>query len=46
MKFIGHEPKQGPEGITVKEGPIPIYDKDSEVLIKIEAVAANRADLL
>lgn len=46
MKYIGHEPKEGPDGITVKEGAVPIYDKGSEVLIKIEAVAANRADLL
>ena len=46
MKYIGHEPNQGPEGITVKEGAVPIYDKNSEVLIKIEAVAANRADLM
>ena len=46
MRFIGHENKLGPEGISVKEGPIPIYDKETEVLIKVEAVAANRADLL
>jgi tumor protein p53-inducible protein 3 len=46
MKYIAHEDKQGPDGISVQEGPVPIYDKDNEVLIKVEACAANRADLL
>jgi tumor protein p53-inducible protein 3 len=30
----------------VGECPVPDYDKNTEVLIKIEATAANRADLM
>ena len=46
MKFMVHDPAVGPESLTVEEGDTPQYDHDKEVLIKIEATAANRADLL
>lgn len=46
MKYMAHDPTIGPESLTVQEGDTPQYNSDKEVLIKIEATAANRADLL
>ena len=46
MKYIAHENKMGPESITVETCDVPEYDVEQEVLIKVEATAANRADLL
>ena len=46
MKYMAHDPAAGPESLTVHECESPQYNRDTEVLIKIEATAANRADLL
>ena len=46
MKYMAHDSAAGPESLTVQECETPQYDKDKEVLIKVEATAANRADLL
>ena len=46
MKYMAHDPSVGPKSLSVKSCELPEYDKESEVLIKIEATACNRADLL
>jgi NADPH:quinone reductase-like Zn-dependent oxidoreductase len=32
--------------MTIKECDVPQYDPETEVLVRVEATAANRADLL
>jgi len=46
MKFMDFDPKIGPSSVEPSECETPSYDKQSEVLIKVEATAVNRADLL
>ena len=46
MKYMAHDPVVGPKSLTVEEGDTPDYNKDTEVLIKVESSAVNRADLL
>ena len=46
MRYIAHEPKGGPESLSVKTCDVPTYDTEKELLIKVEATSANRADLL
>ena len=46
MKYMSHESTVGPESLTVAECDVPKYDKEKEVLIKVESTAVNRADLL
>jgi NADPH:quinone reductase-like Zn-dependent oxidoreductase len=46
MKYVSHEDRLGPDSITIKSCSVPEYDPTNEVLIKVEATAANRADLL
>ena len=46
MKYMRHDPNIGPESLSVAVGDVPEYDPEKEVLIKVEATAVNRADLL
>ena len=46
MKFMAHDSTVGPQSLHVQECDIPEYNPDKEVLIKIEATAVNRGDLL
>ena len=46
MKFIDYDPKVGHKSLFVNECDTPKIDPDEEVLIKVEATAVNRADLL
>ena len=46
MKFMRHDPSIGPESLSVAVGDVPEYNREKEVLIKVEATAVNRADLL
>jgi tumor protein p53-inducible protein 3 len=46
MKFIDYINKGGYESLFPSECEVPKYDKNTEVLIKIEATAVNRADLM
>ena len=46
MKYMAHDPNVGPSSLAIQEGETPTYNKDTEVLIKVEASAVNRADLL
>lgn len=46
MKFMDFDPKEGHASLFISECETPDYDKNSEVLISVEATAVNRADLL
>jgi tumor protein p53-inducible protein 3 len=46
MKFIDYDSKIGHASLHVAECKTPDYNKETEVLIKMEATAINRADLL
>ena len=46
MRYMAHDPAVGPESLTVQTCSVPTYNPEKEALIKIEATAANRADLL
>jgi tumor protein p53-inducible protein 3 len=46
MKYMSYNPIEGHLSLKVSECDTPFYDKDYEVLIKVEATAVNRADLL
>lgn len=43
---MSHNPTIGPSSLKKETCNLPDYDADTEVLIKIEATAVNRADLL
>lgn len=43
---MSYNPIEGHLSLKVSECDTPFYDKDYEVLIKVEATAVNRADLL
>ena len=46
MYFMSHNSTVGPSSLKKEVCNLPDYDPDSEVLIKIESTAVNRADLL
>jgi len=46
MYFMSHNPTIGPSSLKKETCNLPDYDHNTEVLIKIEATAVNRADLL
>lgn len=46
MKYMAHDTSVGAGSLTVDECDTPDYNKDQEVLIKVESTAVNRADLL
>jgi NADPH:quinone reductase-like Zn-dependent oxidoreductase len=46
MKFIDYDPEVGHSSLHVAECETPTFNKDKEVLIKMEATAINRTDLL
>jgi NADPH:quinone reductase-like Zn-dependent oxidoreductase len=46
MKYIKHDIKIGPQSLEVDETSVPSYNPEKERLIKVEASAVNRADLL
>ena len=46
MYFMSHNPTIGPSSLKKETCNLPEYDNETEVLIKIEATAVNRADLL
>lgn len=43
---MAYNPDVGHSSLHVEECDVPKYDKETEVLVKVEATAANRADLL
>ena len=46
MKFMQHGQNIGHQSLSVAECDVPLYDPEKEVLIKVEAAAVNKADLL
>jgi len=46
MRFINHDEKQGPTSLHIEECEVPSYNPEVERLIRVEATAVNRADLL
>ena len=46
MYFMSHNSAIGPSSLKKEVCNLPEYDPETEVLIKIEATAVNRADLL
>ena len=43
---MAYDTTVGPQSLHVQECDVPEYDPEREVLIKIEATAVNRGDLL
>jgi NADPH:quinone reductase-like Zn-dependent oxidoreductase len=47
MRYMAHDTSIGPSSFEIKECDMPEYYPDKgEVLIKVEATAVNRGDLL
>ena len=46
MKCMDCDQSKGPSTMAITEVDTPTYDKNTEVLIKIEATGCNRAELL
>ena len=46
MKYVAHDESIGASSLTVKECDTPSYNPKTERLVKVEASAVNRADLL
>lgn len=46
MKFVDYDSAAGHKSLFVNERDTPEYNPEEEVLIKVEATAVNRADLL
>lgn len=46
MKYMAYDPVVGHNSLHIEECDVPEYDRNNEVLVKVEATAVNRADLL